>query len=887
VTMPAAATAEERLPLVDGRCAAVRPTRPDDAGRIAALIAGLSVESRALRFGAARRGLSPEEARAMAAAPGAEGAGLIALAGTEGERAVALARYERAPGAPEAELALAVDDAWQGLGLGTGLIERLLERAREDGLDALWALVRPDNHRMRHVFRDLGGGARELRGRDEVMVRLPTRPDDRLEEAETARFAGAAAASLEPLFRPRAIAVVGASRDPASPGGAVMRALAENGFPGAVYQVNRSGASVAGRTSYPALALLPEPADLVVVAVRAEAVPGVARDAAAHGARALVVLSAGFAESGAGGAALEAELVHIARTAGLRVLGPNCLGIAVNDPSAPFDATFAPVVPRPGRLAFASQSGGLGIGALAAGADRGLGLSAFVSLGNKADISSNDLLAWWESDPGTRAIALYLEGFGNPRRFARLARRVARTTPIVALKAGRGAAGRRGAGSHTAAMAAGEAPTDALFELAGVTRVDTVQELFAVGQILADQPRARGDRVAILANAGGPAILAADACEAAGARVPALPPELRERLDALDGLVAGTSNPVDLGAGAGPETFAAAGRALLDSGAVDALLVVHTPTRRAAPAEVAAAVQGLADGRLPVVGCLLGGRPGPAPEGTAWPVPWLDFPESAARSLALAMRAASARPEPDAAPEISDADPAAARRALESAAPGGWLEPLAVEELLRAYGLIVARSAIADDPDAAARAQEELGAPVAVKLVGAAGAHKSDVGGVILGASSPEAAAEAYRHVEAGAAAAGLSGMRGALVQAMAPEGIDLIVGAVADPTFGPLVLVGIGGVEAELWGDRALALAPVGPETAGGLWARLRGAPLLDGWRGGPVADRAALVDVAVRLGRLAAEQPLLAELDCNPVRALPGGGALVLDARARRADA
>ncbi|MDX6646925.1 MAG: hypothetical protein QOK40_2652 [Miltoncostaeaceae bacterium] len=753
----------------------------------------------------------------MAAPPGPEGFGLIALSAGEPEQAVALARYERAPGASEAELAVAVDDRWQGLGLGTGLIERLLARAADDGLDALWATVLPRNRRMQTVFRDLGANARVTAGRDEVLVRLPTRSDEGLEEAQIGRFAALAAASLEPLFRPRAIAVVGASRDPSSPGGAAFRALLGSGFPGPVHTVDRAGGEVAGRHASPALAMLPEPVDLAVIAVPAEEVPAVAREAAACGVRAIVVLSSGFSETGPAGAELEARLLHIARTTGMRVLGPNCLGIAVNDAGRPFDATLAPgPIPR-GHLAFASQSGGLGIGALGFCASRGIGLSAFASLGNKADISSNDLLAWWERDESTRAILLYLEGFGNPRRFARLARRVARTTPIVALKGGRGGAGVRAAGSHTAALAAGEAATDALFELAGVVRAHSVQELFEVGQLLSSQPLPAGRRVAILSNAGGPGILAADACEAASLSVPRFDGALRARLAAAVPTIAGTSNPVHLGAGAGAAAFTAAGEAIVASGAADALLVVCTPTNGGDPDAVAASVEALADGRLTVIGCRLGQPRPPTPADTRWPVPWLDFPEDAARTLALAARAGeAARRPPDPAPALSDVDPAAAQEALESAAPGAWLDALAVERLLLAYGLPLARAR---------------------------------------------------------------------LVQEVAGDGLDLIVGATADPLFGPLVLAGIGGAQAELWRDSALALAPVGRRTAEGLWAQLRGARLLDGWRGSPAADRAALADVVVRIGRLAADQPLLAELDCNPVRALgPGRGVLILDARARR---
>jgi acetate---CoA ligase (ADP-forming) len=880
----AASGVEERLLLVSGRSVLVRPAEPADARLVAALFEGLSLHSRSMRFGYARRGLSPEEAARMSAAPGPTGAGLLALAGAEAEVAVGLARYERAGTAPEAELAITVADAWQGTGVGTGLIERLLAVAAADGLDALWAVVRPDNLRMLTAFRTLGGEIHLTREADEVLVRLPTRPDEGLEEAGTARFARASVASLEPLFRPRSIAVVGASQDPSSPGGAVYRALLASGFPRPVYAVNRRGGTIEGRPAYAALGLLPDLPDLVVVAVPAEAVVAVARDAAGHGARALVVLSSGFAEDGPAGAALQAELLHVARTSGLRVLGPNCLGIAVTDPAAPFDATFAPAPPAPGPIAFASQSGGLGIGALAWCRARGLGLSAFVSLGNKADVSSNDLLAWWEADPRTRAILLYLEGFGNPRRFARLARRVVRTTPIVALKSGRRSAARRAAGSHTAALSAGEAPTEAMFDLAGIVRVETAEELFDVGRVLAQQPLPAGDRVAVIASAAGPAILAADACEAAGLRLPLPSPELRDALAACSPMVAGTSNPVDLGAGAGPDAFRAAGRALLEADAADALLVVYAPTRGADRDGVVAAVEALANERVPVVGCLLADDPGVTR--AVRPVPWLEFPEGAARALAGAARAgAASRRPPDPAVALRDADPAAARAALHTVAPGEWLGPEAVDAMLAAYGLRVPRSRVVRSAVEAAAVQAELGAPVAVKLVSRTLTHKSDVGGVVLDRATPADAAAAYEGIEARLRSAGRSAeMDGALIQEMAAPGPDLLIGARLDPVFGPLVVGGIGGGEAELWGDRGLALAPVGPRAAEELWTRLRGARLLDGWRGEPGADRAALADAVIRVGRLVAEQPLLAELDLNPVRAPVGGVLLVLDARARR---
>jgi acyl-CoA synthetase (NDP forming)/GNAT superfamily N-acetyltransferase len=881
-----AAGAEERLTLVDGRSVVVRPCREADAEGIAALVRGLSVESRAMRFGAARAGLSPEEARAMSAAPGPGGVGLVAVAGAEAERIVALARYHREPGASEAELAVAVADAWHGLGLGTGLIERLRERAAAEGLDALWAYLRPDNWKMRGVFRALGGDVHTMNAPDECLVRIALHADDALEEASAARFITAAAASLQPLFRPRSIAVVGASRNPRSPGGAVFATLVGSGFPGPLYAINRAAGEVAGRPAHPSLVAVPEPVDLVVVAVPAADVPAVARQAAGCGARALVVLSSGFSEAGADGAALEAELVHIVRTSGLRMVGPNCLGVAVPAGPAPFDATFAPLSPAPGRIAFASQSGGLGIATLSYCAARGLGLSAFVSLGNKADVSSNDLLAWWERDEGTRVVLLYLEDFGNPRRFARVARRVARSTPVVALKAGRGAAGRRAAGSHTAALAAGEAPTDALFDLAGVIRAQTLEELLETGELLAGQPLPAGDRVGIVSNAGGPGILAADACEAMGLSVPVLGADLQAELARAVPGVAATSNPVDLGAGSGGERFAAAGRALIDSGEIDALMVLSTPVRGTDPDAVARAVEGLADGRLPVLGCLLGARAPDDGAGAAWPVPWLAMPEGTSRALANAWRAEQARRRPpDPAARPSQIDPGAARGVLAAAEPDAWLPPEDLRRLLDAYGIASVRQVAVDGPEAAAAAQSQIGAPVAVKLVSRTVTHKADVGGVVLDCRSPEAAAAAVRRIAAALARVGRAGeMEGALVQEMAPDGPDLIVGGVQDPVFGPVVLAGIGGGEAELWGDRKVALAPVGHVTARELWSGLHGAALLDGWRGAPATPREPLAELTERVAWLLADQPLLAELDLNPVRAGRDGRPLVLDARGRR---
>jgi acetate---CoA ligase (ADP-forming) len=881
-----AQTAPSSLLLRDGRSVEVRHASAGDVDRVTAFFAGLTSCDLIARFGHAREGPDRADTAQVLAAPERGGIVLVAVAGGEAERVVALAQYEREPGASEGELALIVATQWQAAGIGTALIERLLTLAAAAGMDALWASVRSDNARMLEAFRTLGA-PRERKGLGATtLVRISTGPDDRLDDASAHRFEEATSHTLLPLMRPRVIVVVGASRDPSSPGGAVFRSIVENGFAGHVYPVNHAAAEVEGCRAYASLALVPETPDLVVVAVPADGVLAVAREAAVTGARALVVLSAGFADDGPIGAALEAELQHITRLTGMRMLGPNCLGIAVTVGKRAYNATFGPSMPRPGVIALAAQSGGIAIGALAFCAARGLGLSSFVSLGNRADVSSNDLLAWWHQDAATRVVLLYLEGLGNARRLAHLGRIVTAHKPVVALAAGKGSAGRRAVTSHTAALAAGVEASSAVLELAGIVEVATAEELFEAGALMADQPLPAGPRVAILSNAGGPAILAADACEAAGLKVAAFPDELQAFLCTAGPMVAATANPVDLGAGADGETFARAGSAILSAGVVDAVVAIHTPTRGADLDGVAAAIQGLSGRGVTIAACRFGDRPFSGEVES--PVVWFDFPESAVRALGNGWRATCfARRPVDPAVPLLDTDRAAARVAIEESRPGEWLGHSQVERLLTAYGIPSIGGVVVTSPERAAEAQRSVGAPVVVKLISDTITHKSDVGGVILGIDTAERAAEAYREIASRVAAIGRADeMQGALIQRLAPEGVELIVGATVDPVVGPLVLGGIGGTQAEVLADRRVALAPVGPEAARDLWDHLHGGALLDGYRGAPPFDRDALADLVVRVGRLIAEQTLVSDLDLNPVRALPGGGLVVLDARCRRAD-
>jgi acyl-CoA synthetase (NDP forming) len=581
------------------------------------------------------------------------------------------------------------------------------------------------------------------------------------------------------------------------------------------------------------------------------------------------VISSGFAETGEEGRERQEQLLALVRSHGARLLGPNCLGIASSKPK--LNATFAPRALPAGRIGFSSQSGALGLALLEQSSAK-LGFSAFVSIGNKADVSSNDLLEWWEDDPDTDVVLLYLESFGNPRKFARLSRRIARRKPILALKAGATAAGAKAASSHTAALAGSEAAVDALFHQAGVVRAGTLEELVDVAGLLSSQPLPRGRRVGVLTNAGGLGILCADACEAADLELPDLADETRAALAEVlpgDGSVA---NPVDMLGSATGETYELAIPPLLADPRLDALIVLFVPPVVAGAPEVAAAISravALAQPDKPVLAAVM------SAEGT--PVELLEsgvasfgYPESAARALGLAAdRAEWLRRPAGSVPELDGIDFEAACAVVEAAA-GEWLDPAQTRALLGAYGIPLVPEASAAGADEAVAAAAEIGYPVVVKTA-AAGAHKTETGGVALDLADETAVREAVERIGAPV-----------IVQRYLEGGTELLAGVVQDPVFGPLVAFGPGGVFAELIGDAAFRIAPLTDVDAEELVTGGKAGRLVAGFRGGPAADAAALADLVHRLGRLAEEVPEVGELDLNPVIAGPDG-CVAVDARVR----
>jgi len=881
-----------RVVLRDGSVAGIRPTTTADAPALGDFFARLSAVSRYQRFFSTAQ---PPERLVAQLADSSDPSKTLTLVAERASGIIATASYI-ALGPDSAEAAFAVSDAFQGRGLATALLGRLAAAAAMRGFRRFEATTLQENTRMLEVFRDSGF---EIRSKPEggcVDVTLMLSPSAAGSEKDDDRRRRATIASLRPMLEPRAVAVIGASRRPDSIGRRVLDAVVSAGFTGAVYPVNPGAAEIAGLKAYPSARQLPSGVDLAVIAVPAAAVPSVVDDCAAAGVKALVVITAGFAEAGADGWAAQEALTDKVRKHGMRMAGPNCMGLLNTNPSVRLNASFSPVFPPAGRLGLLSQSGALGIAIVQLAAERRLGLSTFVSAGNKADVSGNDLLEYWESDPSTSVLLLYLESFGNPRRFARLARRISRTKPIVVVKSGRTHSGSRAATSHTAALAADDATVDALFAQSGVIRADTIDEMFDVASTLDLQPLPRGRRVAILTNAGGPGILAADACEAAGLTLAEFSAATRATVAAALPAMASAGNPIDMIASAGPAQYAKTIETLMTAPEVDSLIVLFTPVDLTTADAILQAIRdGVAAGRragaagTPVLACVMAepGRPAPLDAGGER-LPAFAFPENAARALGKASAYAEWRAQPPALYwGFDDTDAHAAREICRQAAArqdAGWLTDEDVRGVLAAYGLPLAASAVARSADDAAAVAGTIGFPVALKVSDPAVTHKTDVGGVRLNLADGSAVRQAF----AAMAASSGSGRDGngvrVLVQAMVPEGVETMMGIVQDRTFGPVVAFGLGGVHVEILKDVRVRLAPLTDRDVDDLIHGIRGYRLLQGYRGHPAADCDALRDVLLRLSRLADEVPEILELDLNPVIALaPGQGCRVVDARIR----
>jgi len=883
--LPARSPALEDVDVVlrDGSTVRVRAVLPDDREALDRFLRQLSEESRLFRFFTAIKDMS-WAAQRFVDVDYRHRHSLVALRGGAGE--IVGHGYYAVEKPGQAEVALAVADSVQGMGLGTILLGHLAAAASAAGIATFTAQVMPDNHRMLTVFRESGFPV-SVRSCAGVMdVTFPTQLSEEARERFERREQISAVAAMKRFFEPRSIAVIGASRRRGTIGGEVFHNLLASGFPGPVYPVSPHPV-VQSVLAYADVRRVSGPVDLAVIVVPVRDVVDTARACAEKGVRALVVISSGFAEGNEEGRVRQSELLEVCRRSGMRLVGPNCMGILSTTPSLSLNATFAPGAPPAGGIGFMSQSGALGLAVIDYARRAGLGLSSFVSVGNKADISGNDLLEYWEADPQTDLVLLYLESFGNPRRFSRVARRVGRTKPILAVKSGRTTAGARATSSHTGAMlATSDVTVDALFAQSGVIRADTLGELFDVASLLARQGPPAGRRVGIVTNAGGLGIMCADACISQGLEVPELSAETRTALGGFLPPEASMANPIDMIASASAEDYKRAMRVAAESGEVDALIAIFIPPLATPASEIAAAVElaaGALKGRVPVLGVFMGGQVSPTgPNGT--PLPVYAFPEDAASALARAARWAEWRRQAEDALWQAPNACTDEARALVADALGrsaGWLSPDDVGNLLSCYGIKLVESRLAATPAEVAVAAAGLGGPVALKAYGPGLLHKTEAGAVALSLKDPRAAKAAAHAMADRLRAAGLS-LEGFLVQRMASEGVEMIVGVVQDPQFGPVIACGAGGIAVELLRDVSVRLTPLTESQADEMIRSLATFPLLNGYRGRPNADVVALRDLVLQLGALAEDLPEVVEVDLNPVIVGPNG-ASVVDARIR----
>jgi acetyl coenzyme A synthetase (ADP forming)-like protein len=893
--LPSADDTASRAVLRDGSVVQLRLTEPSDHAALTRFFHEMSPESRRLRFFGSAEPSDEILNRFCDSSDRTRNATLLALRLADGElRPIAVGSYFKIDAAA-AEVAFAVDDSFHGKGLGTMLLERLATIAGAHGFTRFEAMTLSDNAAMLDVFHESGFEIRSKTERGCVNVQLSIDATGTSVAAAERRNALATAASLRPMLEPRVVAVVGTSRTAGSIGRRVLRALTAGGFTGPIYPINPNAEELDGVRCYPSLAAAPRGVDLAIVAVPRGLVLDVVDECAAAGVKSLLVITAGFAETGADGRDLQQRLLEKVRGHGMRMVGPNCMGLL--NTRVDLNASFSPIVPPRGHVALSSQSGALGMAILELATERGVGLSTFVSVGNKADVSGNDLLQYWEADPDTSVILLYLESFGNTRRFARLARRISRQKPIVAVKSGRTRAGSRAAGSHTAALAASDTAVDALFRQSGVIRADTIDEMFDIAACLDAQPLPKGRRVAVVTNAGGPGILAVDACEGAGLRVTPFTDATRQRLAAFLPAEASVGNPVDMVASAGPEEFRRAIEVVLTAEDTDALIIIYTPVDPTCCGDTLDAIRaGIAAGRAagatakPILACLMAGtgRPQPLVVGGEQ-VPAYAFPENAARALAKVATYAEWRAEtPGLFWSFEDIRADDARAVCRAAtADGGerWLNDDETREVLGAFGLPMAAGTIARSPDEAAALARVLGFPVVAKLSARSVSHKTDVGGVRLHLENAAAVRRAYAEIMARARKlAPADQIDGVLIQAMITDSVETMIGVADDPLFGPLVAFGLGGIHVEVLGDVQFRVAPLTDHDVDELIHGIRGLPLLRGYRGHPPADIEALRELLLRVSRLAVEVPEIVELDLNPVMALsPGNGCRVVDARVK----
>lgn len=873
---------DKGVALKDGTTIFIRQARSDDRAKLNEFLAGMSsgeLESRFLGHTSTRRnlveGLLPGEMR-------------FSLVGEHEGRLVAQADY-MITGTDTAEVGVLVADSYQHKGLGAAILCTLTQAASDSGIRTFELTVGAESHMIMDRIRELGFPIRSNALQGKIKIVFPTSMTHPALEAFEQRDTKTTTATLGHFFRPRSVAVIGAAREKGSIGGDLFWNLIESDFNGPVYPVNKEANVVQSVAAYKSVLDCPGPVDLAFVVVPAKYVTDVAKECAKKAVHALVVISSGFAEIGAEGAALQQELVQICRNSGMRMIGPNCMGIINTDPKVSLNGQFSPYTAIPGRIGFWSQSGALGIAVIDLANKLGIGIAEFVSAGNRADVSGNDIVQYWETNDNIDVILLYIESFGDSRRFARLAKRVTRKKPIVAVKSGRSVAGFRATQSHTGALvAASDVTVDALFRESGVIRTDSLDEMFDVAALLSTQPVPKGNRVAIVTNAGGAGILAADACESMGLNVPELSQYTQEQLRKFLLPIASTKNPVDMSGGATPNDYANAIQVVAADEGVDSVMVIFIPPLPEKSGVVASEILRGARGmsrKLPILSTFMAskGVSGELSDGTIR-IPSYPFPELAAQALARVTDYGSWLRSPQGVRPnfVVRRSEACAIVARALAAHEEWLSTANTEAFLACYGIPTVRSVQVGDPKQAAEAANTFLGKVAIKAVAPGLLHKTDVGAVKIGLTADEVE-DAAREMSDLLRHKGFA-VNGFVVQEMVLGAVEMFVGVTHDQTFGPLIVCGAGGVLIEMIKDVSIGLTPLTDQDAERMVRSLKTYQILEGYRGAPRSDIGALEEIMLRLGQMVEEIPEVAELDLNPLMVRQDGeGAVVVDARIR----
>jgi len=875
--------------LRNGQSLKLRPIRPEDKGKLKDFFYRLSPRTRYLRFQYAKEHISDEELKHFTeVTPPGRYAYVAAIGEAEREHIVAVARWDQLADRKTAEVAFTVQDNIQLHGIGTLLLEELARAALSNNITVFRAQVLEENIRMLEVFDESGFRFTKTFTEGVFHYVIDLKEQEEYEKRQALREHIARSEGVRKLLNPRRVAIIGASRSPESVGGALFRNMLRDGFTGVVFPVNPKTDSIAGVLSYPTVLDIPVDIDLAVVVVPAEQVATVVDQCAEKGIGTLVIISAGFGESGPEGKERERQLREKILSYGMRAVGPNCLGVLNNSPDVRLNATFSPVIAPPGNLSIGSQSGALGLALLDHAKTIDLGISAFVSFGNRIDIATDDLLEYWEDDKNTDVIVLYQESFGSPRKFGRIAKRISHKKPIIAVKAGRSLVGARAATSHTGALAASDVAVDALFRQAGVIRVTTIEEMFNAAQVLTHQPLPKGPRVGILTNAGGPGVLAADACEGLGLKVTPLSEETQSRLREFLPKAAAVTNPVDMIATAPPEAFRRSLKVMLEDPDLDSIILIYIPPLVTKPEDIASAVNAaLKDfkGEKPVVTCFMMSQA--TMEGIRRDTnlrPFV-FPENAVQALSLAYIYSQYKYRAEGSPvKFAELDGEAIRKRVFSDGAGrGWMMPEAALDLLRLYGIKAVETRVALDAQEAVKAAGRIGFPVVMKVRSQRIVHKTDVGGIAIGLRNAEEVMKAFNDIKLRIEQAGLlDDMDGVIIQPMLKGGQEMIVGMSVDPLFGPLIMTGLGGVEVELLKDVSFAIHPLNDIEPERMLAQLKSFPLLKGYRGRPPRDISALSDTILRFSALIEDFPELETIEINPLMVLSEGqGAVAVDAR------